>query len=237
MNILILGATSAIARPCAEIFAARGDQLYLASRDQEELSRIATDLKVRFNTQAHHGLFDAEDITSHEKVWRNALEKMQHIDCVFVATGYMGTNEQAIKIINTNFTGLVSIINIVAKYFGEQRKGTIAVLSSVAGERGRQSNYIYGAAKSGMTTYLQGLRNYLFPMNVNVVTIKLGMVDTGMITEMKPDFIKANPKAVAKSIVKAIDDKKDSLYIPGFWALIMLIVRLVPEKIFKRLKL
>jgi len=237
MNILILGATSSIARACAEIFAARGDQLYLAGRNQEELVRIETDLKVRFNAQVHHTLFDAEDMASHADVWHKALEKMQRIDCLFVATGYMGNNEQAIKVININFTGLVSVINIAAKYFSEQKRGTIAVLSSVAGERGRQSNYIYGAAKSGLTAYLQGLRNYLFPYNVNVLTVKLGMVDTAMTIGMQPEFLKAQPKTVAKSIVKAIDNKKDSVYIPWFWYWIMLIIRLIPEKVFKRLKL
>lgn len=233
-NILILGATSSIAKATAQLWAARGDTLYLASRNAEELARIAADIAIRHKTTVEYGKFDAEDFASHAQFLQTVIEKMVHIDGMLLAFGDMEGAAQ--NIITRNFSGAVSILELCADYFAKRQQGFIAVISSVAGDRGRQSNYLYGAAKAGLTAYLQGLRNHLFPDQVRVITIKPGPVDTPM-TFGKPYPFMAKPKIVAKDIVRAIDKQKDVIYTPWFWRYIMLVVKLIPERIFKRLKL
>ena len=157
--------------------------------------------------------------------------------------GYLGDQtkgqndwEEARRILETNFTGCVSALNIVANYFESRRTGFICAVSSVAGDRGRQSNYLYGAAKAGLSAYLQGLRNRLFRANVKVITVKPGFVDTHM-TYGRPGLVLlASPESVAKGIFRAVATGKDVVYLPWFWRLIMLIVRSVPEGVFKRLR-
>lgn len=236
MNILILGATSSIARACAAEFAASGNHLFLASRDSDELARIATDLKVRFNCKVNYGAFDTEDFAAHQNFWHQVLKTMGSVDGALMAAGYMGHKNESQKIIARNFSGVVSILDIVADYFEQQKKGSIIALSSVAGDRGRRSNYVYGAAKSALNVYLQGLRNRLLPVNVKVTTIKLGFVDTAMTFGLPKLFLVAKPDYVAKKILLAHKHVYDITYIPWFWWGIMLIIKAIPEAIFKRLK-
>ncbi len=242
-NILILGATSSIARAIACEFAARGDNLYLASRDTEELSKIATDLTIRYQTVSYWGKFNAQDFAAHESFWQKVLQTMSHIDGVVMAFGSLGdlkkTGEFANdhQVVTDNFIGAVSILNYCAAYFSTQKKGFVIGLSSVAGDRGRQSNYIYGAAKSALTTYLQGLRNRLFPFGVRVITVKLGFVDTAMTFGQPRLFWVAKPSKVAEKIVRLLHSSRDVVYLPWFWRYIMALIKTVPEKIFKRLKL
>lgn len=237
MNILILGATSSIARACATEFAARGNHLFLASRDSNELVRIATDLKVRFNCKVNYGAFDAEDFAAHQNFWQQVLKTMGSVDGVLMAAGYMGHKNESQKIIARNFSGVVSILDIVADYFEQQKKGSIIALSSVAGDRGRRSNYVYGAAKAALNVYLQGLRNRLLPANVKVTTVKLGFVDTAMTFGLPRLFLVAKPEYVAKKILLAHKHGYDITYIPWFWWGIMLIIKAIPEALFKRLKI
>jgi decaprenylphospho-beta-D-erythro-pentofuranosid-2-ulose 2-reductase len=241
MNILILGATSSIARATAAILAARGDQLYLASRDTEELTRIAADLNIRYKVAVEHASFDAEDIAAHKNFWQDMLTKIQNIDGVIFATGYLSDPAAATtefqKIIASNFTGAVSILNLAADYFAAKKQGFILGISSIAGDRGRRSHYIYAAAKAGFTTYLQGLRCRLFADNVRVITIKPGYVDTAMTFGFTHMFLVATPNYVARRIVRAIDTTTEVKYIPWFWRILMLIIKLIPERIFKRLKI
>lgn len=234
-RILILGATSAIARETAALFAMQGHHLYLASRDQDELARIATDLIIRYTIPVFYGLFDAENYSSHQNFWQKVQETLGEIDGVLLAFGYMGHDSQ--KMIASNFTGAVSILNQSLAYFKARKRGFIIGISSVAGDRGRQSNYCYGAAKAAFSTYLQGLRNYLYPFNVRVITIKLGFVDTAMTYGLPHLFLLASPQAVAKKIILAWIKSKDIVYIPWFWHYIMAIICLIPERIFKRLRL
>jgi short-subunit dehydrogenase len=139
--------------------------------------------------------------------------------------------------LDSNFTAAVSVLNLAADYFAARRGGFLCVLSSVAGDRGRQSNYLYGAAKGGLTVYLQGLRNRLSRSGVQVTTVKPGFVDTPM-TYGKPGlFLTATPERAARGILRAIRRRKDEVYVPGFWRWIMEIVRTVPECVFKRMKL
>jgi len=235
MRILILGATSTIARATAAKLAARGAELYLAGRDQAALERLATDFHIRYNVSVAYGQFDIEDFGSHAGFWQDVLTKMGSLDGVFFAIGCMGTDYQ--KIIAVNFTGAVSILNQAADYFMVKKHGFIAAISSVAGDRGRQSNYLYGAAKAGLSVYLQGLRNKLFPYDVRVITIKPGLVDTAMIFGLPQMKYAAKPDRVARDIVRGINKRQDIIYTPWFWNYIMAIVKIIPERIFKRLNL
>ena len=242
-NVLILGATSAIARGTAAAFAARGDNLYLASRDLEELQRIAADLHVRYGVKVSYGLFDAAATDTHPVFLQTVLTEMQELNGVVLAFGLLGDQQAARefsaaeKIIASNFTGAVSILSLCANYFEPLKRGFIIGLSSVAGDRGRQSNYVYGAAKGGFSLYLQGLRNRLFHSGVRVITIKPGFVDTAMTFGLPGMFLVASPQTIGKQIVHTLNTSADIAYLPGFWRYIMLIIKHVPEFIFKRMKM
>lgn len=242
-SILILGATSMIARATAAAFAKQGYPLYLAGRDQAELARIASDLSIRYNVPTHYGDFDAEIINSHADFLKKVIETTSGLSGVVQAFGYSSTAspgeimQEDLKTININFTGAMSILNLCADYFAKQKAGFIIGISSVAGDRGRQSNYIYGTAKSALSTYLQGLRNKLYKNNVRVITIKPGFVDTRMTFGKSNLFLVASPETIGEKIAKSIENNKDIVYLPWFWRYIMLIIKLIPENIFKKLKL
>jgi len=242
--VLILGATSAIASALAREFAAHKFDLVLAGRDREELGALASDLSLRYGVQAGVLSFDALDTQTHASILPSFLSKAGNaLEGVVVCMGYLGDQakgqcdwEEARRILETNFTGCVSALDILANHFELRRKGFICAISSVAGDRGRQSNYLYGAAKAGLSTFLQGLRNRLFHANVKVITVKPGFVDTHMTYGRPGLFLVASPESVAKGVFRAIVKGKDVVYLPWFWRIIMLIVQSVPEVIFKRLR-
>lgn len=242
--VLILGATSAIARSTAAAFAARGYPLYLAGRDEQELERLASDLKIRYQVDVRHGAFDAEDYESHAEFVHRVRGEMGGLYGVLLAFGYLGEQELASRdlrergaIIARNLSGAVTVIEECAGYLEKDGKGFIIGISSVAGDRGRQSNYIYGAAKGGLSLYLQGLRNRLFRSGVRVVTVKPGFVDTAMTYGMPGLFLVASPEYVGERILRALEKGRDIVYVPWFWRYVMLIIKLIPESIFKKLKL
>ena len=241
--VLILGATSAIARATAAAFAARGDTLYLASRDEDELRRIAADLHLRYGVEVRHGSFDAEATGTHEAFFRSVRAAMPDLSGVVLAFGYLGDQQEArdfkvaAKVIARNFTGAASILSLCADYFEPLKRGFIIGISSVAGDRGRQSNYVYGAAKGALSLYLQGLRNRLSASGVRVITIKPGFVDTAMTYGLPGLFLVASPQSVGERIVAALGKSADVVYLPWFWRYIMLIIKHIPEPIFKRMKL
>ena len=242
-TVLILGATSAIARATAVAFAARGAALYLASRDLDELERIAADLRLRHDVEVCYGVFDAEAVETHEVFFRSVIETMHGISGVVLAFGYLGDRQAARdfkvaeKIIASNFTGAASILSHCAEYFEPLQRGFIIGISSVAGDRGRQSNYVYGAAKGALSLYLQGLRNRLYASGVRVVTIKPGFVDTAMTYGLPGLFLVASPQDIGKRIVATLEKSADVVYLPWFWRYIMLIIKHIPEPLFKRMKL
>jgi len=242
-SVLILGATSAIARATAAAFAAYGADLYLASRDPDELERIAADLRLRHNVEVRHGMFDAEATETHEAFFRKVIEEMPELGGVMLAFGYLGDPQAArdfsvgAKVIASNFTGAASILSHCADHFEAKKSGFIIGVTSVAGDRGRQSNYVYGAAKGALSLYLQGLRNRLFASGVRVITIKPGFVDTAMTFGLPGLFLVASPQAIGERIVRTLDKSADEVYLPWFWRYIMLIIRHIPEPIFKRMKL
>jgi len=243
-KVLIIGATSAIAEATIHLFAKRGDQLCLLARNTERLEPMCRDLKIRGASSADYYQFDVNDSAKRLEIIDQAVSKMDGIDIVLVAHGTLPDQkqcEQDMSLIeqevSTNAISILVMISHLANYFEQQKHGCIAVISSVAGDRGRQSNYIYGAAKSMVTTFMQGLRNRLHNANVQVLTIKPGFVDTPMTVDYKKGFLWAQPNAVAKGIIKAIDNGKAEVYLPEFWRLIMFVIRNIPEFIFKRMSL
>jgi decaprenylphospho-beta-D-erythro-pentofuranosid-2-ulose 2-reductase len=241
-NILILGATSDMAVAIARKFASQGHSITLAARSTERMQTIAADLKVRFGGTVHCVKFDALNFSSHAEFYQTLPEKPDTVACVF---GLLGDQQKAQtnwdeceNILFSNYVGAVSILNIVANDFEKRRKGTIIGISSVAGDRGRQSNYFYGSAKAGFTAYLSGLRNRLYHAGVHVLTVKPGFVKTRMIENMKtPGPITATTSSVADKVYKGAASKTDSLYVLPVWSVIMLVIKTIPERFFKRLKL
>lgn len=231
--VVILGATSSIARGSAEEFGRRGHPLILASRDKNELSRIAKDLSIRFDIPVDTAVFDAKDTASHAAFFESLEGK--EIDGALVAFGCMGKDQE--EIIRVNYLGAVSALTGISQLLVKQKKGFIIGISSVAGDRGRQSNFVYGSAKGALSIYLDGLRNKLYPLGVHVMTVKPGFVDTAMTFGLPGLFLVADPKDVGRKIVEAVDKKKNVVYIPGFWKWILFIIKAIPESIFKRLKL
>lgn len=225
-------------------WAQRGHDLYLAARDKGELERIAADLTIRYDVSVRFASFDCEEVLQHEAFVDKVTKEAGNLHGVFFACGYLGDQAKAIgdfseakKILGVNFIGASSVLTHCANVLAKQQMGFIAVLSSVAGDRGRQSNYVYGSAKGGLNVFLEGLRNRLFPHGVSVLTIKPGFVDTAMTYGRGGMFLIASPKDVAEAIIKAVDKKKNVIYVPWFWRLIMSVIRNIPECLFKRLKL
>jgi decaprenylphospho-beta-D-erythro-pentofuranosid-2-ulose 2-reductase len=244
-TVLILGATSAIARAVSREFARRDYDLLLAGRDPEELHGLATDRAVRYGVKAEGRTFDALALETHGAFVEACREKSQDsLAGAVLCFGYLGDQSfaqkdlsEAKRILDTNLLGAVSVLSLLANHFEEKRNGFLCALSSVAGDRGRQSNYVYGAAKAGLTVFLQGLRNRLFPSGVSVTTIKPGFVDTQMTWGRPGLFLVASPQAAARRIVEAVLKGEDQAYVPRFWRPVMLLIRLIPERIFKRMRL
>lgn len=243
-NVLIIGATSAMAEQCARLWARRGDTLFLVGRNKERLSVISADLKVRGAEQVYEQTADLNAIDQLTTLIENVYSILKNIDTVLIAHGTLSDQEacqKSIKItldeIQTNALSTIALLTLLANHFEQQGQGTIAVISSVAGDRGRASNYVYGSAKAMVTAFTSGLRQRLATVGVNVLTIKPGFVDTPMTASFKKGLLWAQPDTVAQQIVKAIDQKKAVVYVPGFWRWIMLIIQHIPNIIFNRIKL
>lgn len=242
--VLILGATSAIARHVAAALARRGHALFLAARDAREAERAASDLRIRYGVRVESGAFDAEDYEGHAEFLEGVAAGMGGLHGVVLAFGYLGKQvlaerdfDESARIIGRNFAGAVSILNLCAERLEAGRAGFVVGISSVAGDVGRQSNYLYGASKAGFSVYLQGLRNRLFRAGVRVLTVKPGFVDTPMTYGMPRLFLVASPEHVGEGIVRALERGREVVYLPWFWRWVMLALRLVPEALRKRLKL
>lgn len=243
-KVVIIGATSAIAEATARILAARGDALYLVARNPARLSGIAVDLTVRGSAQVSSEVLDANDVAGHEAMLARAEAFLGGYDTVLIAHGTLSDQaaceasvDLTLQEINTNGLSVVALLTRVANRLAQQRAGTIAVISSVAGDRGRGSNYVYGSAKALVTAFLSGLRHRLAKLGVNVVTIKPGLIDTPMTAAFPKGPLWARPDAVARGIVKAMDQRSNTVYLPGFWRPIMFIIRSIPERVFLRTSL
>jgi decaprenylphospho-beta-D-erythro-pentofuranosid-2-ulose 2-reductase len=240
-QILILGATSDIATAVAHHFARNKFDVVVAGRSKEQLSKLAADIKIRHRVNSQAVVFDASTFDRHTEL--DAV--IQKSDVVLCAIGYLGDQEtsrttwsESYNVITSNFTGAVSVLNRVGEIFREKKQGCIIGISSVAGERGRGSNYIYGSSKAGFTAYLSGLRNYLFPFGVHVMTVQPGFVKTKMTDGLPlPKPATAMPEKVALDIFNGYKKKKNVIYTLWMWRWIMLIIKSIPEGIFKKLKL
>jgi decaprenylphospho-beta-D-erythro-pentofuranosid-2-ulose 2-reductase len=237
--ILIIGAKSDIAKALARKYAEKGYNLYLAARKSNELQDFANDIKIRNQKDVKCLDLDILEYSSHQSFYSSI--EIKPIGVISVV-GYLGDQEkaqidfeEAQKIMNTNYTGVVSLLNIISSDFERNKKGFIVGISSVAGDRGRKSNYIYGSAKAAFTTYLSGLRNRLFTSNVSVMTVKPGFVATKMTEGLDlPKKLTAQPEEVANDIFKAQQKGKNVLYTKWFWKWIMLIIKHIPEFQFKK---
>jgi decaprenylphospho-beta-D-erythro-pentofuranosid-2-ulose 2-reductase len=242
MNTLILGATSEVALALADQLAAKSVNLILAARQVEKLNPVKSDLTIRFSTTVTVAEFDAARPNTHADFYASLNPKPDAVICVF---GFLGDQEKAQsdweeceRILVANYVGAVSILNVIANDFESRRQGVIVGISSVAGERGRQSNYFYGSAKAGFTAYLSGLRNRLSKSSVHIVTVKPGFIRTKMIEGIAtPGLLTAKPEQVASKIIKAINKKQNVIYVLPVWRLIMLVIRNIPEFMFKKLRL
>jgi len=243
-RILIIGATSAMAEATARLFAARGEALFLVARNAAQLDAVASDLKIRGATRVGQCVMDANDHARHADMLTVAESSLGGIDVVLIAHGTLSDQpacEQSVPLtlteINTNALSVIALLTPIANGMAARGHGCIAVISSVAGDRGRQSNYVYGAAKAMVTAFLSGLRQRLYKSGVSVTTIKPGFVDTPMTSAFQKGPLWASPETVAKSIVRAIDRGTPVAYVPGFWRWIMLVISHIPERVFVRLKL
>jgi decaprenylphospho-beta-D-erythro-pentofuranosid-2-ulose 2-reductase len=242
-RILIVGATSGVAQALASAFARRGYELVLAARDETRLAEIARDLAIRANSAAIPCMrFDAADTDSHAALAEAVLGLK--IDGCVIACGAMFAQEDCEtdfalceRTIAANYLGLVSICNQLVAGYRERGHGFISCITSVAGDRGRQSNFVYGSSKAGMSAYLEGLRNRLHPEGILIQTIKLGPVDTPMNIGVERTPFMISAERAAESIVASLEKRRDVAYIPLIWLPIMAIIRLLPTALFKRLKL
>lgn len=243
MKILIIGATSAIAKATARIYAERRFELFLIGRNEERLNEIAEDLRIRGALSVEQLCLDLTKHDEHQKAIEQAISFLGEIDIALICHGSLPNQQEcesnfkmAQREINTNGLSVISLLTELAKKMKQQGSGTIAVITSVAGDRGRQPNFVYGAAKSLVSTYLQGLRGMLHSHNVHVVDIRPGLVDSPMTSQFEKGALWSTPELVAQKIVRSIDKKSHTVYAPGYWRLIMATVCSIPEFLFKRLK-
>lgn len=243
-SIIIFGATSAIAEATARLFAQNGDRICLVARNTEKLTRLENDLTARGAKEIISTSMDMNEVNQHAELIEKVSQQWGKIDIALIAHGTLpdqkaceASVELTLAELNTNAISTVALLTRLANQMESQGSGTLAVISSVAGDRGRQSNYVYGAAKGMVTRFLQGLRNRLAAKGVQVLDIKPGFVDTPMTESFTKGALWAQPEDIANCIVKGIEGKKSTIYTPWFWQWIMLIIKSIPEPIFKRLKL
>jgi short-subunit dehydrogenase len=238
-NVLIFGATSAIASEVAVTHAARGDRLHLIGRNPEKLARVAERCRGGSVTTRQA---DLANLDQNEELVRDSIASLGNVDAVLIAHGDLGDQlatersfADAEAVLRANFTSVISLLIPLANALESARSGRIGVITSVAGDRGRPRNYTYGAAKGALNVYLQGLRTRLYTSGVSVTTLKLGPVDSPMTQDHEKHALFGKPPAVAKDIVRAMDRRVPEAYVPSFWRAIMPVVKNTPEALFQRL--
>jgi decaprenylphospho-beta-D-erythro-pentofuranosid-2-ulose 2-reductase len=240
MHILIFGATSDVAQELATQYVKKGDEVSLLGIDTVSLQPFQSDLQIRYNGKIN--LIEFDILKSPDQT---LLKLIQNSDISIMLIGYLGDQDKAeqnedelLRIINLNYSKVIEVINQIQRIYVTKKQGVIAGISSVAGDRGKQSNYAYGSAKAGLSVYLDGLRNRLYPKGVHVVTIKPGFMATKMTQHMSlPKVLTASPQAAAKQIIRAVQTKKNKVYILPVWRYISLVLLMVPDSIFKKLRL
>lgn len=243
-NIVVIGATSDIAEAVEKIWAEQNTRLFLVARNEERLNTLSSDLQIRGAESVETAVLDVRNTDNFDSIIKQVKQFFNSIDIVLIAHGSLSdrdeceTNMQkAVEEFTINATSVISLSLGFAELMKKQNGGTIAVISSVAGDRGRQSNYIYGSAKGALNTFLQGLRNRMYSFGVHVLTIKPGPVDTKMTDGKDKNLLWTESSTVARKIVSAIEKKINVVYIPGYWRIVMSIIKSIPEEVFKRLNL
>lgn len=244
-NIVIFGATSKIAEETARLWAIEGHRLILVGRSLERLEPMKQDLHSRGAEEVKTLELDFANHLSHESFVDDLYqENDSRIDIVMLCHGLLGSQmedqssiEKSLEVIDVNFLSYVSLLTPLANKLESAKKGSLIIVSSVAGDRGRQSNYIYGCAKGAISIFAEGLRNRLDRSGVNVITIKPGFVDTPMTKDIEKNKLFALPEDIAYGILKAEEKRKSVVYLPVFWLFIMTIIKLIPERVFRKLKL
>lgn len=238
-NVLIFGATSAVAAEVAVLCAERGNRLHLVARNASKLAEVAE--RCRASTVTTQ-VADFSELEHNERVVAEAIGALGSVDIALIAHGDLGDQlgsernfSEAEQILRVNFTSVVSLLIPLANHLETAKAGTLGVITSVAGERGRPRNYTYGAAKGALNVYLQGLRTRLYASGVSVTTIKLGPVDSPMTRDHEKHALFGKPKNVARSILRALDAQTAEAYVPAFWAGVMPVVKNTPEWLFQRL--
>jgi len=243
-KILIIGATSAIAKSCAYIWASKNSSIILVGRNIKKLDIIKTELINKGSPWVHTFEIDLNNLNDHNPMLDFSEKEFGEIDIVFIAHGIL-TNQkicennitETINVINTNAISTISLLTEISKRFINKKKGIIAVITSVAGDRGRASNYIYGSTKSMVSTFISGLRQRLDKHNISVIDIKPGFIDTPMTEGLKKNFLWVKPSTIAPIIVKNIEKKRSVIYVPYYWKAIMILIKSIPEFIFKKINL
>ena len=233
-TVLIIGGNSDVGKSIARDFSKLGSNIILTSRKKGQLDSFKSDLEIRYSIKCDLEFFDVLDFNSHESFYNNLKKKP---DIVISCIGYLDNQEksensfeESLKSIQTNFTGLVSILNVVSNDFESRKSGVIVGISSIAGDRGRKSNYIYGSSKSGFTSYLSGLRNRLNKSGVLVITVKPGFINTKMTSHLDlPKILTAKPEDISRDLINTIRKMKNVVYTKGVWKWSMLIIKIIPE--------
>ncbi|WP_321823713.1 SDR family oxidoreductase [Xanthomonas citri] len=240
-RVLIIGATSAIAEATARRYAARGAAIHLLGRQAPRLDTISADLTTR-GARSSFGVLDVNDNARHGEVLDAAWAALGGVDVVLIAHGTLpdqaacdASVELSLREFATNGTSTIALCAAIVPRLTSG--ATLAGISSVAGDRGRASNYLYGSAKAAVTAYLSGLGQRLRPQGINVLTIKPGFVDTPMTAAFRKGALWAKPDQIAKGILSAVDKRRSVAYLPGFWWAIMLVIKSIPEVVFRKVKL
>lgn len=244
MNILIIGATATLAEHTARLYAAEHARLFLVGRNSERLSAISDDLRVRGASFVRTAVMDVNQHYRHGEVLNEAWQALGTVDAVLLAYGTLPnptigseSPDYAVCEFNTNATATISMLVHVVNRLKQQGQGHLAVITSVAGDRGRASNYLYGSAKAAVSTYLSGLRQWLWRYGVQVTDIRPGLVDTPMTAQFKKGILWVTPGVAACRIRHAMESNQAIVYVPGFWRWIMLVIRTLPDSIFRRIRL
>lgn len=244
MKLMIVGTTSAIAYETAKCFAAGGAEFFLVGRSADKLAVVQHDLEVRGAARVVTYTLDLNQLDQHETMIFAAYEALGGLDAALIAHGTLtdqakaqASVEETLREFQTNVLSYISLLTLLATRFEQQRRGCIAAISSVAGDRGRGSNYIYGAAKGAVSLFTSGLRARLSKAGVSVVTIKPGFVDTPMTAHLKKNPLYARPDKVGRRIYTAMLKGENVVYVPWFWRYIMLVICHIPERLFKKLSL
>ena len=243
-RVLVLGATSSIAIATMRRLAAPNRHFMLVARNRDRLTAVAQDLMTRGALAVDTWVMDLDDTTAQPEMLASAVQRLGRIDLALIAHGVLGDQpaaeadfEVAAAILHTNFISTVSLLTWLGNYLQTQHGGTLAVISSVAGDRARKSNYVYGASKGALNLFLEGLRNRIDRDGVHVLTIKPGFVATPMTAHVEHNALFASPDQIARGIVKAVNRRRDVVYLPWFWRWIMLLVCAIPNRLFKKMNM